>query len=132
MTKFNISRPCEWCFVRSIQIYRALYRLLNCLPPETRMSFYYSFIYLSLSYNISVSFRANECILKPLISAQKRFIRSIDGATCHEHTIPIFLKYAIPKLKEIYSDTKRIKTFKLLGENKFYSTHNVNTRKKNV
>ena len=30
-----------------------LYKLRNCLPPETRLSFYYSFIYPHFTYNIA-------------------------------------------------------------------------------
>ena len=37
------------------------YRLLNCLPPKTRLSFYQSFNYQHLSYKFSDLGRSYEC-----------------------------------------------------------------------
>ena len=69
-----------------------LYKIRNCLPSETRLSYYYSFIYPHLSYNIASWGRPHECILKPLITAQKGIIINIDGTQYREHTNPLFLK----------------------------------------
>ena len=73
------------------------------MPPETRLSYYYSFICPNLSYNIASWGKAHECILKPLITAQKRIIRTIDGAQYREHTNQLFLICSLLKLNEIYS-----------------------------
>ena len=89
------------------------------------------FFYLyAFEYSISAWGRANGCILKPLGTAQKRIIKSIDGATYREQTNPLFLKYSILKLKWIYSHVTCVHMFKLIRTNKFYSTHKVNTRNK--
>ena len=74
------------------------YKIQNSLPLETSLSYYYYFLHPNLSYNTA---KAHGCILKPFNTAQKRIIRTIDGAPYREHTYPFF-KYSTLKLNEIF------------------------------
>ena len=105
-----------------------LYKIENCLHPETRLSYYYSFIYPHLTYNIATWGKAHDCFLKSLITAQKGITRTIDGAQYRESTNPRFLKSSILKLNEIYTYAVCIQMVKGKMANRSNPSHIINTR----
>ena len=105
-----------------------LYKLRNCLPPETRLSYFYFLNYPHLSYNIATWGKAHECIIKLLFTAQKQIIRIIDAAQYREHRNPLFLNYSILKLNESFTYEVCIQIFKAMMVNPVNHSHTINTR----
>ena len=103
-----------------------LYKIRNCLPPETHLSNYYYFIYPLLSCNIASWGKAHEFIFKLLITTPKRIIRTIDGAPYRGHTNPLFVKYPILSLNEIYTYAVCIQRFKARMANQLNPSHIIN------
>ena len=105
-----------------------LYRINSSLNPQARLSFYYSFVYPYLSNNIAVWGKTHAYLLNSLFIAQKRIVRNIDGASYLAHTSPIFKKYSILKVHDIFIYVVCCRMFKLREENGFGTNHEVNTR----
>ena len=105
-----------------------LYRINSSLNPQARLSFYYSFVYPYLSNNICVWGRTHSYLLNSLFIAQKRIIRNIDGASYLAHTSPLFKKYSILKVHDIFIYSVCCRMFNLRNVNGFGVNHNVNTR----
>ena len=105
-----------------------MYRINSSLNPQARLSFYYSFVYPYLSNNIDIWGRTHSYLLQSLFVAQKRIIRNIDGAPYLAHTSPLFKKYSILKVHDIFIYSVCCRMFKMRSENGFIPNHNVNTR----
>ena len=73
----------------------------KCLPKQSLITLYYSFIYPYLTYCNQVWGNACASHLNKLIILQKRAVRIIAGVNPREHTDPLFIKLKILKLSEI-------------------------------
>ena len=109
-----------------------LYKIRKQLNTAAKMSFYYGLIYPSLNYNISVWGGAYATHSENLIKLQKRAIRIIAGASYTQSTTPLFLKFNILKLSDIYKYNIGIYMFKQIEAGNFQTQHNLNTRNRNL
>ena len=66
--------------------------------------------------------------LQPLIIQQKRTVRTIAGADYLAHTAPLFKQFNILKLKDIYSYSMLVRTYKSRAEGKFRRVSTYPTR----
>ena len=107
-----------------------LYRIRDCLTPEARLCFYYSFVYPYLSYNIIIWGKTHAYLLNSLFLLQKRIVRNIAAAPFLAHTNPIFREFSILKLHDIFKYAVCCHMFKL--KNTFVAPHSVNTRSRNL
>lgn len=105
-----------------------LYRINSSLTPQARLSFYYSFVYPYLSYNISVWGSTHSYLLNSLFITQKRIVRNIDGSPYRAHTSPLFKKYSILKVHDIFIYIVCCRMFNKRDDDCFRVNHNVNTR----
>ena len=80
-----------------------LYKIKDQLPVEVRVRFYYSFVYPHLSYNIAVWGSTHANLINPLYLLQKRVVRNIAGESYLTHTAPLFKKFSLLKLKDIFT-----------------------------
>jgi len=78
-------------------------RLRNKLSSNCLLSLYYSLIYSHLNYCIILWGSASKTNLQKLIILQKRAVRIINKSHYLSHTDPIFKKYSLLKLCDIYS-----------------------------
>ena len=85
-------------------------------------------MYPYLSNNIEIWGRTHQYLLQSLFIAQKRIIRNIDGSSYLAHSSPIFKKYSILKLHDIFIYSVCCRMFRLREEYGFDGHHNVNTR----
>ena len=79
-----------------------LYKLRDCLPMCTRLSYYYAFMHPYISYNIIVWGATYQTVLEPLNIQLKRIVRIICGAKFRDHTNPLFKRLKILKLCDLY------------------------------
>ena len=63
---------------------------------------YYAFIYPYFMYCITVWGNTFSYILDPLMKLQKRALRLVDGAAKYDHTAPIFEKYELLNIRNLY------------------------------
>ena len=112
----------------------ALSRLKNYLDSETLKKIYYALIYPHISYCIT-SWGASPHV-QDLFLYQKRAARIIDNQSFYAPSSPIFLKYNILKIQDIYNLQIGLLMFKInknlwLGKLNYInikSIHNYNTR----
>ena len=109
-----------------------LYKIKNNLPLFVRLSYYNAFVLPFLSFNITHWGGTNETHLKPLIVIQKRIIRTIADAGFLEHTTPLFFKFKLLKLEDLYKYYAVIDTHIKILKGKYQSAHNRNTRYSNL
>ena len=105
-----------------------LYKIRDGLPLQTRLNYYYSFIYPYISYNIVVWGGTYSTCLQPLIVQQKRTIRIIKDAGYSEHSSPLFKELNLLKVVDIYKYYLLIYMFKAKTKGEFSITHLRNTR----
>ena len=112
---------------RSIGI---LYHLKNYLQIPSLISIYYSLVYPYLNYCSLVWGGTYESLLIPLITLQKRCIRLITGSPYLAHTSPLFKKYNLLKLLDIFKFRLAVYAFKNKNnlELLYPRTHSYNTR----
>ena len=79
-----------------------LYKCKRYFNQETLLMLYNSFIYPYLNYCVTVWGNTFESYLLPLIKLQKRAVRIISGAKRCAPSDPIFKKFRILKLDQIY------------------------------
>lgn len=103
-----------------------LYRIRDCLTPQARLSFYYSFVYPYLSYNIIIWGKTHSYLLDSLFVMQKRIVRNIAAAPFLAHTTPLFREFSILKIPDIFKYAVCCHMFKL--KNTFDAPHTANTR----
>jgi exonuclease III len=80
------------------KISKSLYiiqRAKNILSEKSLLTLYYSMIHCHLIYGLNIWSCANKTNLKPLITIQKRAIRTISNSKYNDHTEPIFKKLSI-------------------------------------
>ena len=107
-----------------------LYKLRNLFPTETCIRFYYALIYPYLSYCILIWGNTYQSHLNPLFKLQKRVVRTIAKVSRTEHTTPLFLRFNLLKLEDIYKYSIAVYMFK--NRNYFSSNgHLHNTRNRN-
>ena len=107
-----------------------LYKLRHLFPTETCIRFYYALIYPYLSYCILIWGCTYQVHLDPLIKLQKRVVRTIAKVPRDEHTSPLFSRFNLLKLADIYNYSVAVYMFK--NKNNFSSNnHTYGTRNRN-
>ena len=109
-----------------------LYRIKDNLPIAARISYYNAFVLPYISFNIIHWGGTNETHLNPLITIQKRIIRTISGAGYLDHTTPLFFNLKLLKLCDLYKYYAIIDTRNKILKGQYKSLHNVNTRNNNL
>ena len=107
-----------------------LYKIREVLPVETRVRYYYSFIYPYLSYAVIIWGSTYEDHLRNLVILQKRVVRTVFGSSYLAHTTPIFRKLRILKFIDVYRYNLALYMYKNIDSFQRY-THNFNTRNRN-
>ena len=79
-----------------------LYKGKKYLNQKSLLNIYYAFIYPYFTYCITVWGNTSSYILDPLVKLQKRAIRLVDGAGKYDHTAPVFQKYELLNLRDLY------------------------------
>ena len=109
-----------------------LYRIKHNMPPKTRLIYYNSFVLPYLNYNIIHWGRNNDIHLKPLVTMQKRIIRTIADAEYLAHTTPLFRKFNILKLVDLYAFHAVLDTHIKIKNGAYKIEHDINTRNSNL
>ena len=109
-----------------------LYKIRDLLTLETRLTFYYSFIFPYLSYNIVIWGATNKIHLIPLEILHKRIIRTISNSGFLESTTPLFAKLKILKIDDLYKYNLLLLTRKRIYNGSFKTAHAVNTRNRDL
>ena len=105
-----------------------LYKIRTLLTPDIRLRYYYAFVYPHLSYNILVWGGTFDFLIELLFRVQKKVIRCVEGAGYYDHTSPIFKKYSVLKIRDLYIFVLCVHTFNNLKSGRYVKNHNVNTR----
>ena len=79
-----------------------LYKSRDYLNIEARIQLYNSFVLPHLTYCIAVWGGAHKTYLTPLITLQKRIIRTIHYGKTRDHTSPLFKKQNSLKFEDLY------------------------------
>jgi len=79
-----------------------LYRLKHMLPEQNLLQIYHALISPHLSYGIEAWGNAPNSVLKRLLVLQKKAMRIISMSSYNSHTNPIFKKYKILKVPDIF------------------------------
>ena len=109
-----------------------LYRIKHGMPLQTRLTYYNSFVLPYLNYNILHWGNTNDIHLKPLIIIQKRIVRAIADADYLAHTSPLFKRFNLLKLVDLYNFQAVLDTHKKIQKGLYQIEHNVNTRNCNL
>ena len=109
-----------------------LYRIKHCMPLKTRLTYYNSFVLPYLNYNILHWGNTNDIHLKPLFIIQKRIIRIIADADYLAHTTPLFKKFNLLKLADLYKFQLVLDTHIKIQKGAYKIEHNINTRNSNL
>ena len=78
-------------------------RLKNCLPVTSLLMLYSSLILPYLNYGILAWGNTHNSLLDKISKLQKKSLRTISNTPPRSHTDPLFLKYRILKVKDLYS-----------------------------
>ena len=105
-----------------------LFKTRNGLTIPARLTFYHSFVLPYLSFNILHWGGTNKTHLVPLINLQKRIVRTIANANYTDHTTPLFYRYKILKLDDIYKFQAILDTRTRIMNGEYKSNHSRNTR----
>ena len=100
-----------------------LFQTSRNLTQNALKQVYYALIYPNINYCQAVWGSAGPTALKPVITAQKRAIRILAGATRHAHTDPLFLNLGLLKFKDInayYCSVYIFKALKGIIDNKYF------------
>lgn len=80
------------------------------------ITLYYSFIYPYILYCIEVWGRATENCMKPLYILQKKIVRMIDSAPFSSNSLPIFKKFNILTVGQVYHYRVGLLMYKILHQ----------------
>lgn len=103
-------------------------RIRHNMTQKARHSYYYSFIFPYLSYNVIFWGKTHDCYLEPIVLLQKRMIRLMKNADYLAHTDPLFSELKILKFSEIYTYFMSIYMFKSLENGNFQSSNRRSSR----
>ena len=127
-TKMNFKNHINYITAKIAKHAGILNRIKHNLPPKTRVTYYNSFVLPYLNYNILHWGSTNDIHLKPLITVQKRIIRIIAGADYLAHTTPLFRKFNILNIDDLYKFQAVLDTHIKIQNGAYKIEHNVNTR----
>ena len=102
------------------------------MPTKTRVTYYNSFVLPYLNYNILHWGGTNDVHLKPLITIQKRIIRTIADAEFLAHTSPLFKKFKLLNLTDLYKFQAVVDTHLKIQKGFYKIEHNVEIRNCNM
>ena len=117
---------------RVISSSRILYQIRKYLPLETRLKYYYSFIYPQLSYAILIWGNTAYSHLRPLVLQHKRIIRLMTDSGPFDHTTPLFKRLKLLKLTDIYEYHLLLYMHKSMKNNMYQIQHSLDTRFRNL
>jgi hypothetical protein len=86
------------------KISKSLYiiqRAKHILSEKSLVTLYYSMIHCHLNYGLNIWSCANKTNLKPLVTLQKRAIRTISNSRYNDHSEPLFKKFNILPLEQL-------------------------------
>ena len=95
--KYHINQVCK-------KVSRALFsikQVKRALPTDCLKTLYYALVHSHFAYGIITWGNANNCILKPLVTLQKRAIRVIHNAHYNSHTEPKFKSSGILRIPDL-------------------------------
>ena len=78
-----------------------LYRIRDMLPMQARIQFYWSKMYLYLTYNIILWDNTHTIYIKPFIIQHKRIIRTLCNSDRKDNTTPLFRRLSLLKINII-------------------------------
>ena len=105
-----------------------LYKIRDSLPIQTRINYYYAYMYPYISYNITSWGGTNQIHLHPLIILHKRIIRTICGNRKFDHTAPLFHKLRFLKLYDIFRYFVSVYMHGAVRGGMYDVPHHINTR----
>ena len=106
-----------------------LYKLKELLPTQSRVDYYYCFVYPYLSYCVLIWGGTYDAHLKGIIVKQKR-IRLIAGAPYDAPSTPLFSRFKILKFEDLYRFNLAMYMFK--NKDQFQCSHSINTRNRHL
>ena len=109
-----------------------LYKIRDKLPDQTKLDFYYAFIYPYLTYNVIVWGGTYPQHLQPLIIQHKRVIRTLCHSKARDPTTPLFLRLGLLKFHEIYKLNLMTHMHKCMARGQYKVRHDVDTRSRNL
>ena len=130
--KLNFSKHITHVIAKLSRGAGILYKIKDQLPIQARISYYYAMLYPFMSYNILIWGSTYNNHMEPLVVQQKRIIRTIANAKFLDHTSPLFKKYELLKIKDIYRFQLLVHTHKAISGNEYSTTHERNTRNRNL
>ena len=107
-------------------------KIKDNLPLEARKSYYYSFVYPFITYNVISWGHTYSCHLEPIVLLQKRMIRYMTDSSYLAHTNELFYQLGILKFEDVYKYFTCIYMQKALKEGKYRTQHSLNTRNRNL
>ena len=131
-TKLNFKEHINYITKKISKHAGILYRIKHCLPTKTRLTYYNSFVLPYLNYNVLHWGSTNDVHLRPLITIQKRIVRTIADADYLAHTTPLFRKFNILKLLDLYKFQAVVDTHLKIQKGAYKIEHSVNTRNSNL
>ena len=108
-----------------------LFKIRKNLDIRTRLTFYYSFIYPHLIYNVLIWGGAYPTVIQKLVVQHKKTIRTIADIPYNGHTSSTFRMYKILKFSDIYKYHVLIYMYKNRSKPIFNVQHDVSTRNRN-
>ena len=110
---------------KNIGIFSKIY---DKLPPQARLSYFYSFIYPYLTYNVTFWGKTYNRHTDPIVKLQKRMLRLMTNSGFFEHTNPLFFQLKILKFPDIYTYFVCIYMHQSISNGKYRIEHSLNTR----
>ena len=107
-------------------------KIKNKLPLNSRLNYYYSFVYPFITYNVIIWGKAYSSHIEPIVTLHKRMVRLMKDADFLAHTNPLFIELNILKFEDIYKYFTSIFMFKAINEGKFCTEHTLNTRNRDL
>ena len=105
-----------------------LYKIKDHLPAKTILDYYYAYIYPYLSYNTAIWGGTFPTHMLPLIRQQKRTVRIMASVGYIEHTSPIFKRFKLLKVQDIYNYQLGIYMFHARRRGEYNTPSNYQTR----
>ena len=107
-----------------------LYKLKDLLPIQSRIDYYYCFVYPYISYCVMIWGGTFNAHLNEIIVKQKKILRLIARAPYNSPSTPLFYKFKILKFEDLYKLSLAIYMYK--NKNQFQCSHSVNTRNRHL
>ena len=108
------------------------YKIKDNLSLEARKTYYYSFVYPYLTYNVISWGSTYQCHLESVVILQKRMIRYMTDSPYLAHTNELFFQLGILKFNDVYKYFISIYMQKAVKEGKYLTQHSLNTRNRNL